>query len=115
MDALIGLAGFIGIIVSVIVLIIKAIKKKPKKKPLIALAICFALFVIALFLPSSGNSSLTSTPTETPAPTETLAPTETPAPTDFEVSINATAHKEGTAVVFEIDTNMPDDTQLMLT
>ncbi len=35
--------------------------------------------------------------------------------TDFEVTVDASAHKDGKAVVFDIETNLPDETELMLT
>lgn len=87
MYAFLGLAGFLGFIVSLIIIIIKAIKKQPKKKFVFALAACFALFIIALIITPSSNSdtpsstaAITTAPAVTTAPTATIAPAATTAP-----------------------------------
>ena len=40
---------------------------------------------------------------------------EVVAPTEFEVTMNVAGHKDGNKVIFDIDTNLPDETVLMLT
>ena len=49
----------------------------------------------------------------TEASTETQ-PATTPEPEEFEVTIDATAKWDGNSVKFEINTNLPNDTELML-
>ncbi len=83
MYAFFGFCGLAGIAVSSIILIIKAIKKQPKRKALIALAVCFAVVVIAFIkTPSPSENSEVLSPTDIPAPTDMPAPTDTPTPTD---------------------------------
>ena len=73
MYALIGIVGFVGFLVSLVFIIIKAIKKQPKKKFVIALAVCFVLFVIALIItPSSAPDTSTATANATSAPVVTV-------------------------------------------
>lgn len=60
------------------------------------------------------NTSSTEEPIETP--TETKENTNpTPETSDFEVSLDVNAHKDGNSIIFDIETNMPDETELMLT
>lgn len=40
---------------------------------------------------------------------------ETEAVSEFEVTIDAAGHKDGNGIVFDIDTNLPNETVLMLT
>ena len=77
MGALLGLGGLGGVIVSLVIIVINAINKRPKKKAVIALAICFALFVVALALPS-GNEADKSAQTEEPVERESSVQIEEP-------------------------------------
>jgi len=56
MDLLLFAVGLIGMIVSLILLVINLIRKKPMKKMLISLGVCFILFAVGLFMPSSSNN-----------------------------------------------------------
>lgn len=60
MEALLGLGGLIGTLVSLIIIIIKVIRKQPKKKVLIALSVCFAFFVVALAIPNDNEAEKTT-------------------------------------------------------
>lgn len=48
MSLLLSIIGVLGVPISLICLLIAAVRKKPKKKPLIALAVCFVAFCIAV-------------------------------------------------------------------
>lgn len=64
MDALIGLTGILGFIISIVWLIVNIIKKKPKKRPGIVIGISFALFIIGVSM-SPGNTSNTASTSNT--------------------------------------------------
>lgn len=63
------LVGLLGAAVSLVLIVIRAVKKQPKKKAGLALAVCFALFVISIIIMPKQ--------TETPTQTEALTQTET--------------------------------------
>jgi len=65
MVALLGLGGLIGTMVLLVMFIIKVIKKQHKKNVLIALSVCFALFVVALAIPSDNEMEKTITTEKT--------------------------------------------------
>lgn len=56
MDALIGLTGLFGFLITLIILLITVIRKKRKKNVLIAMGIFFAMFVVALSMTESSSS-----------------------------------------------------------
>ena len=107
MYALIGIIGFVGFLVSLVLIIIKAIKKQPKKKYVIALAVCFVLFVIALIItPSSDPDTSTATTNVTSAPVVTSEPVVTAGPvvtTEPATTSAPVVTTEPTAEVSEID------------
>lgn len=45
MEALIGVASFVGFIVCLVLFILRTVKKRPKKKVGIGMAVCFVLFI----------------------------------------------------------------------
>ena len=51
---------------------------------------------------------------ETPETAESMVE-ETEAVSEFEVTIDVAGHKDGNGIVFDIDTNLPNETVLMLT
>lgn len=55
-----GLIGFLGFAVSFVILIVKAITRKSKKGAGIALAACFALFILGFVIDTSGSSKHSS-------------------------------------------------------
>lgn len=56
MGMFMGLIGFLGFAVSFVILIVKAITRKSKKGTGIALAACFALFILGFVIDTSGSS-----------------------------------------------------------
>lgn len=124
-------------LVCFIVFLVKMIKRKksgedysqPKKIMLISIAVWFvALILIGVTTPSSKSTEVAeteniteeSTTAELPAETSTdttevQEENKTPEVADFEVTVDVNAHKDGNSVVFDIETNMPDETVLMLT
>lgn len=136
------MSGFFALLhfaalVCFIVFLIKMIKRKksgedysqPKKIMLISIAVWFvALILIGVTTPSSKSTEVAeteniteeSTTAELPAETSTdttevQEENKTPEVADFEVTVDVNAHKDGNSVVFDIETNMPDETVLMLT
>lgn len=73
MSVLIGVIGLVGFIVCILLLIKNAIQKKPKKKVLIALCVCFVLFIAGVESPEAEEDL---------EPTTEIATTATPEPTD---------------------------------
>lgn len=57
MGMFMGMIGFLGFAVSFVILIVKAITRKSKKGAGIALAACFALFILGFVIDTSGSSS----------------------------------------------------------
>lgn len=121
-----------------VVFIIKTIKEKSpdnKKKLRFVWLGAFAIAIILFFIigakgsntdnqadtsSDSGETAIQAQPTE-PEPTTDLIATETPTPTiaprtpeEFEVFITPTGSFDGNGVVFEISTNLPDESVLML-
>ena len=95
MEALFGLGGLIGSLISIIIIIVKAKTKQPKRSAIISLFICILLFIGALNYRNNKESiAPTPAPTKeqesTPIPsaeqTTALTPTvessPTPAPTE---------------------------------
>lgn len=136
------MSGFFALLhfaalVCFIVFLVKMIKRKksgedysqPKKIMLISIAVWFvALILIGVTTPSSKSTEVAeteniteeSTTAELPAETSTdttevQEENKTPEVADFEVTVDVNAHKDGNSVVFDIETNMPDETVLMLT
>ena len=136
------MSGFFALLhfaalVCFIVFLVKMIKRKksgedysqPKKIMLISIAVRFvALILIGVTTPSSKSTEVAeteniteeSTTAELPAETSTdttevQEENKTPEVADFEVTVDVNAHKDGNSVVFDIETNMPDETVLMLT
>ena len=136
MSGLFALLHFAAL-VCFIVFLVKMIKRKksgedysqPKKIMLISIAVWFvALILIGVTTPSSKSTEVAeteniteeSTTAELPAETSTdttevQEENKTPEVADFEVTVDVNAHKDGNSVVFDIETNMPDETVLMLT
>ena len=136
MSGLFALLHFAAL-VCFIVFLVKMIKRKksgedysqPKKIMLISIAVWFvALILIGVTTPSSKSTEVAeteniteeSTTAELPAETSTdttevQEENKTPVVADFEVTVDVNAHKDGNSVVFDIETNMPDETVLMLT
>lgn len=103
------------------------------KKPFYKKWWFYAIIVVVILgaLGSCGNSKKEEEPKESSVvestenkESETTAETEeavestvaeTEAISEFEVTVNAVGHKEGNGIVFDIDTNLPDETVLMLT
>ena len=103
------------------------------KKPFYKKWWFYAIIVVVILgaLGSCGNSKKEEEPKESSVvesteskKAETTAETakavestvaETEALGEFEVTVNAVGHKEGNGIVFDIDTNLPDETVLMLT
>lgn len=103
------------------------------KKPFYKKWWFYAIIVVVILgaLGSGGNSKKEEEPKESSVvestenkESETTAETEeavestvaeTEAISEFEVTVNAVGHKEGNGIVFDIDTNLPDETVLMLT
>lgn len=135
------MSGFFALLhfaalVCFIVFLVKMIKRKksgedysqPKKIMLISIAVWFvALILIGVTTPSSKSTEVAeteniteeSTTAELPAETSTdttevQEENKTPEVADFEVTVDVNAHKDGNSVVFDIETNMPDETVLML-
>ena len=135
MSGLFALLHFAAL-VCFIVFLVKMIKRKkcgedysqPKKIMLISIAVWFvALILIGVTTPSSKSTEVAeteniteeSTTAELPAETSTdttevQEENKTPEVADFEVTVDVNAHKDGNSVVFDIETNMPDETVLML-
>ena len=76
------LISLVGAAVLLILFIVKAVKKQPKKKVGLALAVCFALFVISIIImpKQAEEPTQAETPTqkETPVQAETTVQTEEP-------------------------------------
>lgn len=76
------LISLVGAAVSLILIIVKAVKKQPKKKVGLALAVCFALFVISIIIMPKQAEEPTQAETpaqkETPVQAETTVQTEEP-------------------------------------
>ena len=103
------------------------------KKPFYKKWWFYAIIVVVILgaLGSGGNTKKEEEPKESSVvestenkESETTAETEeavestvaeTEAISEFEVTVNAVGHKEGNGIVFDIDTNLPDETVLMLT
>lgn len=92
---IIGIAGLVGFIVCIVLLIKNAIQKKPKKKVLIALGVCFVLFIIGVASPTEDEESA-------PAMTETIA-TATPEPTN---AVEQTVEEDSTEATTESDESL---------
>ena len=88
MSALFGLGGLVGAVVSIVFILVKAIKKQSNKKAVIALIVCFIMFIIGLALPSNDKAEVA------PAQIETSKPTDTPVPTDMPTPIEESIYFE---------------------
>ena len=88
MEALFGVVGFFGAVISLVIIIIKAIKRQPKKKAFIAFVGFFALFVVAFMLSDGSNPKGTENEVKTETTSETTekttAQTEEPLQTEEE-------------------------------
>lgn len=116
--------------VVMIIFIIKTVKEKDKEAKkgkrkiwLISLAAAFVCLIL-IGVTSGGTDSSESTEEEKnvveqvePEDEKIEEPTSEPEEQskEFEVTMNVNARKEGNGVLFDIDTNLPDETVLMLT
>lgn len=119
MLALLSFVSFIVSIVFFILFIISLVKKKDtKKRNLIIWLVSLVLtFVFALLSPSpSTNDGNTPGPANesTPEPTVETTVEATAEPKDFDVTIEPSASWDNEKAVFDIKTNLPDETVLML-
>lgn len=73
------------------------------------------LFLSIMLTGCSSSNNVETVETSSNVTSETVEETEPFIPTEFEVFINAVAKKDGDSVKFEIETNMPDKTELWVT
>lgn len=88
-----------------------------KKIGLISIGVAVIAFImVGVTAPDTKESNTNEEPkTEAVENTSEEGNTEKEVASDFDVTLNASAYKDGNAVVFDVETNLPDDTELMLT
>lgn len=94
MWAIIGLAGFFGVIVYLILLIVRAIKREPKKPVVLKLLVCVVLFAIGVSLTPSSNVEKDDKP-DAPSAQATITPEPAPTP-DSSPTLEPSAPEETT-------------------
>ena len=122
---------FLAAVVVAIVFLRKSSKLKKsggdnaqaKRIGLISIVVAFVAFIlVGVTAPDTEESNVseeTNTESVDSSSVEEVKETDTEKTedvvSDFDVTVDASAHKDGNAVIFEIETNLPDETELMLT
>lgn len=107
------LIGMLGFLAEIILLIVHAIKKQELKKDLVGLGLFLVLTIIGfIIMPSSDNNEIADNVIEEPTVDNNIIEEVIE---DIDVFINVSGSQLDEKTVFYVDTNLPDDAELMLT